>query len=387
MGEYSEWQVIARKVASGNFGEIQKVWRYAPGTQNPQYGALKTHKARVGSLAQDLIEAEIEAISRLDSPYVPTFYEAGKDSQGGSWFVVQFIEGKTLAEVVKDSGVLTDDEWFQLAFNIASALKVAHAEGIRHCDIKPDNIMRRDNGDWVLIDFGLSRKQFERPQAAWNLTYSAPEQFDSKAEVTVAADVFAFASCLYFALANVNPFDRYRGIDYVKAVREFGPSLTSVDESKRAILAPMLSFLAQTRPVSSDLVTMFRNKTSDAERAEWHPDRLKSWFQLANLIDLSLDRQNSVTLSIRQGGFDLLLKVFESSCGFKLTVQALRNLPFSISASGRQVLIDHQLSVDGSGSIYMRKAVSKSEIATLAVIALREGVRLSLAELNYKVLT
>ena len=98
---------------------------------------------------------EAKAASALNHPNIVTIYEIG-ESEAGRFIAMELIEGKTLRSL-SSGAALSFELLTDLTLQIARALKVAHEVGIVHRDIKPDNIMVRDDGYVKILDFGLAR--------------------------------------------------------------------------------------------------------------------------------------------------------------------------------------------------------------------------------------
>ena len=97
---------------------------------------------------------EAKAASALNHPNIIAVYDIG-ECETGRFIVMEFVSGRTLRSVIaKDNSLET---FFTLGGQMAKALSAAHAAGITHRDIKPDNIMVRDDGYVKMLDFGLAR--------------------------------------------------------------------------------------------------------------------------------------------------------------------------------------------------------------------------------------
>lgn len=379
-------------LGEGAFGRVQKVWRHAPGTQVVQYGALKRIKlSNDRTSAQTLMHNEIQALASFSSPHLPPFQHAGSDDEGNPWFVVGFIEGKTLLDRVREGGVLGVSEWRNLAADLSAALQEAHSKGIVHLDIKPDNVMCRNSGQWVLIDFGLSVGQFHEPQARVNLTYSAPEQFTNTAVVTTAADIFSLASTLYFALTGKNPFHKYHGMPYRDVVAKFGPSLAEAPPKYRAVLAPLFSNRPESRPTANQLLDTFRVFGTEVSPTEWHPDRIKSWGQFEDLLDEVVCAGLPAVISLRQPGksqVDVHLFEIDGLCQIQLDIKDFASWnPDPIARNSLYELgFATQKTESASGRYYLRKPALNDDVTLFVTSAVRDGLTMSLAELSYQLL-
>ena len=100
-------------------------------------------------------EREARAASALNHPNIITIHEIGRE--GDTHFIAtEFIEGRTLREIIA-AGNLQLRESLEIAVQIAGALQAAHAAGVVHRDVKPENVMARGDGLVKLLDFGLAK--------------------------------------------------------------------------------------------------------------------------------------------------------------------------------------------------------------------------------------
>src|SRR5215472_2593625 len=194
------------------------------------YRALDTRLNRpvaIKVLSNDLADAdarrrfqrEAEMASALNHPHILTVYDAG-EFEGRQYLVMEFVDGTTLKGWVRAE----QRTWRQIAevlLGVADGLAAAHAAGILHRDVKPENILVAKNGYAKLADFGLA-KLFEpvserddtrtvslertRPGVVvGTIAYMSPEQAAGRS-VDARSDIFAFGTVLYEMLAGQRPF-------------------------------------------------------------------------------------------------------------------------------------------------------------------------------------
>ena len=107
---------------------------------------------------------EAKAASALNHPNIITVYDIG-ESEAGRFIVMELVSGRTLSKIIAEGNLTAEDAevarregtLLALGSQLARALSAAHAAGITHRDIKPDNIMVRDDGYVKVLDFGLAR--------------------------------------------------------------------------------------------------------------------------------------------------------------------------------------------------------------------------------------
>lgn len=169
-------------------------------------------RVRINGQHRQALEREMsvyEKLSRSNSDVVLQFIEVIRDDDHLG-FVTQFADGGDLASHVQDRGVLPVDEVQRIGCRIATAIKELHSLDVIHRDLKPQNILRR-NGEWYLIDFGISKNRSrlitqKTFQGYASHGYSAPEQYDG-VEAKPSADVYAFGKMLVFMLTGNTDVD------------------------------------------------------------------------------------------------------------------------------------------------------------------------------------
>ncbi len=125
---------------------------------------------------------------------------------------MEYIEGKTLDEVVDAEGPFSPSEAARIINDILSTLDFAHSKGIFHWDIKPSNIMIDGSGQIKIIDFGIAKAESDpnltiAGSSCGTPTYMAPEQFnpDDKVDYRLA-DIYAIGTTLYYLVTGTLPF-------------------------------------------------------------------------------------------------------------------------------------------------------------------------------------
>ena len=152
---------------------------------------------------------EAQAAARLNHPAIVGVYDSGADGDT-QYIVMEFIEGRTLADFLGAGKRLTTTQALDVAERIAQALDVAHAQGIVHRDIKPANVMVTRDGSVKVMDFGIARMQTleTAPQTSSVLgtpTYLSPEQAQGQ-QVDGRSDIYSLGIVLYELLTGAPPF-------------------------------------------------------------------------------------------------------------------------------------------------------------------------------------
>jgi eukaryotic-like serine/threonine-protein kinase len=161
---------------------------------------------------------EAEAASRLRHPNLVSVIDFGRTETGLLYMAMDYADGPSLAEVVEVQGPLGDSRALTIIQQIAEGLAHAHACGLIHRDLKPDNVVlcRRDDAEVALVlDFGLaisvddespSPRLTARGVVLGTPAYMAPEQIRQQ-PVDHRADLFALGMISYVMLAGAPPFD------------------------------------------------------------------------------------------------------------------------------------------------------------------------------------
>jgi serine/threonine protein kinase len=152
---------------------------------------------------------EARAAARLKHPSVVTIYDVGQEGSH-YYFVMEYIEGQTLAQVIRQRGAMSPAEVTAILRPLADALDQAHRQGLVHRDIKPGNIMVGPAGQVMLTDFGIARAAQEvRLTTTGTLVgtpeYMSPEQARGEA-VDSRTDQYSLGVVAYEMLSGKVPF-------------------------------------------------------------------------------------------------------------------------------------------------------------------------------------
>ncbi len=200
------------------------------------------------------------ALARLQHPRIASFYQAGRSADRAR-LAMEYVPGQSLAAVLA-TGPLEAAVVRRLAADLLWALGHAHAAGVLHRDIRPANIMRREDGGFCLLDFGIARLADTGALAAAPLTeagtimgsagYMAPEVLHGE-PASVASDLFAVAAVLFEALSGKVVFGGASVAERIHNTVRGGPlpALPQLPESVRAVLGAALDADPTRRPRSA----------------------------------------------------------------------------------------------------------------------------------------
>jgi hypothetical protein len=164
---------------------------------------------------------EARAAARLDHPSAVTVYDV-VEQDDAPYLVMELVQARTLAQVVRDDGPLSPQRTAQVGLALLGALEAAHAQGIIHRDVKPSNVLVRDDGRVVLTDFGIASTTGDSSITHTGLllgspAYIAPERARGEAPGP-PSDLWSLGATLFTAVEGKPPFDGGEPLVTVTAV-------------------------------------------------------------------------------------------------------------------------------------------------------------------------
>lgn len=156
--------------------------------------------------------AEGPAAARIKSPHVIQILDRGVTPSGTPFIVMELLDGETVQQRLDRLGLLSLDDVRSILTQTARALSKAHAAGLAHCDVKPENIFLIDNDPDVfvkLLDFGIAKRFGEKDDSGiifGTPQYMAPEQMVADGHIGVHTDVWSLAVVAYQMLTAGVPF-------------------------------------------------------------------------------------------------------------------------------------------------------------------------------------
>ena len=219
---------IGQKIGMGGFGVIYKAWDsnldtvvaikefYPSGLVNRVPNSsdiILASQKRKDEFTQGKIRFLEEAryLAKFNSHpnivNVSEYFEAN----GTAYFVMEYLEGKTLEEIIKerDNQPLPYDQCVTIAVAVCSALRAIHKSGILHRDISPSNIMLCKKGEIKLLDFGAAQfpSDIKEQVRVVKPGFAPPEQYDEVNEQGMFTDIYALGATLYYALSGQVPVE------------------------------------------------------------------------------------------------------------------------------------------------------------------------------------
>ncbi|GGT12323.1 hypothetical protein GCM10010271_13980 [Streptomyces kurssanovii] len=164
---------------------------------------------------------EAKAIARIRNNSAVTVYDV-VDEDDRPWIVMELVEGKSLAEVVREDGVLTPRRAAEVGLAILDVLRSAHREGILHRDVKPSNVLIGRDGRVVLTDFGIAQVEGDPSITSTGMLVGAPSYISPERarghKPGPAADLWSLGGLLYASVEGCPPYDKGSAIATLTAV-------------------------------------------------------------------------------------------------------------------------------------------------------------------------
>ncbi|MGW4050086.1 protein kinase domain-containing protein [Streptomyces sp. NPDC004779] len=182
---------------------------------------------------------EAKAIAKIRNNGAVTVYDV-VDEDDRPWIVMELIEGKSLADAVREDGVLTPRRAAEVGLAILDVLRSAHREGILHRDVKPSNVLISDDGRVVLTDFGIAQVEGDPSITSTGMLVGAPSYISPERarghKPGPAADLWSLGGLLYASVEGCPPYDKGSAIATLTAVmtepvdppKNAGPELEKV---------------------------------------------------------------------------------------------------------------------------------------------------------------
>ncbi|MFD0414154.1 serine/threonine-protein kinase [Streptomyces sp. NPDC127108] len=164
---------------------------------------------------------EAKAIARIRNTSAVTVFDV-VDEDDRPWIVMELVEGKSLAEAVREDGLLTPRRAAEVGLAVLDVLRSAHREGILHRDVKPSNVLIAEDGRVVLTDFGIAQVEGDPSITSTGMLVGAPSYISPERarghKPGPAADLWSLGGLIYAAVEGVPPYDKGSAIATLTAV-------------------------------------------------------------------------------------------------------------------------------------------------------------------------
>ncbi|MFD8993657.1 serine/threonine-protein kinase [Streptomyces abikoensis] len=164
---------------------------------------------------------EAKAIARIRSAGAVTVYDVVHEDDR-PWIVMELIEGRSLADVIREDGPLKWRRAAEVGLAVLDVLRAAHREGILHRDVKPSNVLIADDGRVVLTDFGIAQVEGDPSVTSTGMLVGAPSYISPERargqKPGPPADLWSLGGLLYAAVEGAPPYDKGSAIATLTAV-------------------------------------------------------------------------------------------------------------------------------------------------------------------------
>lgn len=265
------YYTLQSPLGKGGMGVVYK----AHDTSLNRHVALKVLSSELSRNSQFTarFRREAQACAQLSHPNITHIYTISDDTDPCQYFVMEFVDGPTLAERVEEEGPLPIPEILEIARQTARGLQAAARHKIVHRDIKPSNLMLTSSGQIKITDFGLAKARADMGHTL-DLTstgvvmgtplFMSPEQGRGKT-IDHRSDIYSLGATLYFLAYGCPPFEADSPVAII--LRHINdpvpfPDTREVPESFKGLLRYMLAKDVNRRPQDYDALL------EDIDRAE-----------------------------------------------------------------------------------------------------------------------
>ena len=281
---------LKRQIGSGGMGDVY----LAEHQLLKRACAVKLIRASAGLDQRTLarFEREVRITATLSHPNTVEIFDYGRTEDGTYYYVMEFLPGLNLADLVEQYGPLPPARVVYLLRQVCQALHEAHGAGLIHRDIKPSNIFaaRRGGQDDVakLLDFGLVRPLLSIGSADLSAigpvgtpAFMSPEQAMGESEVDARSDIYSLGAVAYYLLSGRPPFQTRSGIGTLIAqVRDPVVPLSAVRGDIPADLERIVLWCLAKEPVErpADVDVLEQALGHCACAADWDKRRASAWW-------------------------------------------------------------------------------------------------------------
>lgn len=213
--------------------------------------AIKMLGKDPSGVAAARLQREATAAGRLSHPNIARVLDFGQWQDGNPYMVMEYVDGKSLCQLIKDQKHLPEADAIPIFMQIANAMCFAHNNNIIHRDLKPSNVILKDGAEnesqVKILDFGVARildEQLELTQKGaivGSPLYLSPEQADGD-QVTKLSDIYSFGCLMFEVLTGEPPFK--------------GASAIETLYMHKNVAAPLVTDLISVQSVSRELVDL-----------------------------------------------------------------------------------------------------------------------------------
>ncbi|MFI8424951.1 protein kinase [Streptomyces sp. NPDC085479] len=240
-------------------GGMGKVWRAHDEVLHRVVAVKELTAGRFVAEADRLVlhartQKEARAAARISHPGVVTVHDV-LEHDDRPWIVMQFVDGPSLADAVKEAGTIEPREAARVGLHVVGALRAAHGAGVLHRDVKPGNVLLARDGRVLITDFGIAAIEGDSTitrtgELVGSIDYLAPERVRG-GDPGPASDLWSLGATLYTAVEGSSPFRR-----------------TSPISTMQAVVGEEPPYPANAGPLASVIVALLRKDPDQRPRAD-----------------------------------------------------------------------------------------------------------------------
>ncbi|MET9576965.1 serine/threonine-protein kinase [Streptomyces massasporeus] len=252
---------LAESIGSGGMG---RVWRAHDEVLHRSVAIKELTAALYVSESEQAIllartRAEARAAARINHSAVVTVHDV-LEHDGRPWIVMELVEGRSLADAVKEEGRVEPREAARIGLWVLRALRAAHTAGVLHRDIKPGNVLLARDGRVLLTDFGIAQIEGDTTitrtgEVVGSVDYLAPERVRGH-DPGPSSDLWALGATLYTAVEGRSPFRRTTPLTTMQAVVEEEAAELQHAGPLTPVIISLLRKDPNTRPDASEAEQM-----------------------------------------------------------------------------------------------------------------------------------
>ncbi|MFF7374008.1 protein kinase [Streptomyces massasporeus] len=248
---------LSESIGSGGMG---RVWRAHDEVLHRSVAIKELTAALYVSESEQAIllartRAEARAAARINHSAVVTVHDV-LEHDGRPWIVMELVEGRSLADAVKEEGRVEPREAARIGLWVLRALRAAHTAGVLHRDIKPGNVLLGRDGRVLLTDFGIAQIEGDTTitrtgEVVGSVDYLAPERVRGH-DPGPSSDLWALGATLYTAVEGRSPFRRTTPLTTMQAVVEEEAAELQHAGPLTPVIVSLLRKDPNTRPDASE---------------------------------------------------------------------------------------------------------------------------------------
>ncbi|MFF7812129.1 protein kinase [Streptomyces sp. NPDC007945] len=253
-----------RLVESIGRGGMGRVWRAHDEVLHRVVAVKELTAGRFVAEADRLVlhartQKEARAAARITHPGVVTVHDV-LEHDARPWIVMQFVDGPSLADAVKEAGTIEPREAARVGLHVVGALRAAHAAGVLHRDVKPGNVLLARDGRVLITDFGIAAIEGDSTitrtgELVGSIDYLAPERVRG-GDPGPASDLWSLGATLYTAVEGTSPFRRTSPISTMQAVVGEEPPPPAHAGPLAAVIVALLRKDPEQRPRADEAERM-----------------------------------------------------------------------------------------------------------------------------------